>query len=69
MARKPNPLRLTDLSVDMEVAVYIAGLGRPLYGLVKSWRHTKTGDRVLTEVSRAHKVVNIEVDLEQIVPW
>ena len=67
---KPNPLRLSELTVDMEVAVYIAGLERPLYGLVKSWHiDKKLGARVVVEVSRYHERANLTVDLGQIVPW
>lgn len=64
---RPNPLRIGELTVDMEVAVYIPGLERPLYGLVKAW-DAKT-KRVSIEVSRKHRVARIEVDLAQIVPW
>jgi len=71
MAQPANPLRYDEVAMDMEVAVYIPGLSRPLYGsVVGKWSQTKpTKERVNVLVWRKGQSRVIEVDLAQIVPW
>jgi len=72
MAQPANPLRYEEVTEYMEVAVYIPGLSRPLYGVVKGKWETfgpNPQARIQVEVFRFNQTAMIEVDLAQIVPW
>jgi len=66
---KPNPLKASEVNMAMEVAVYIPGLRRPLYGVVTGKVREAGGWRIQVVVYRRHEKRTIWVDLDQIVPW